>query len=249
MVWQPEIEELEYRRSLAMQMGGEERIERQHSEGKLTVRERIDTLLDPDTFFEIGELAGYGEYDEDRNLTGFTPMPYVTDLGRIDGQLVVVGGEDFTVRGGTAVGPERRCRKNNKWAYSFALQFGVPLIYMADGAGASVRGVQYAQGGHLPSSDDFTSEVEMLGKVPVVSAIVGSVAGRPAGGRCWRTGRSWSRVPARYFLAGRPWCVAPSPRRSTRSRWAGHTSTYTRAARYTTRPRARKICSIECAST
>ena len=181
MVWQPEIDELEYRRSLAMQMGGEERIERQHSEGKLTVRERIDTLLDQDTFFEIGELAGYGEYDEDRNLVGFTPMPYVTGLGRIDGQLVVVGGEDFTVRGGTAVGPERRRRKNNKWADSFALQFDVPLIYMADGAGASVRGVQYAQGGHLPSSDDFTSEVELLGKVPVVSAIVGSVAGRPAG--------------------------------------------------------------------
>ena len=53
MVWQPEIDELEYRKALAMQMGGEERIERQHSEGKLTVRERIDTLLDPDTFLSM----------------------------------------------------------------------------------------------------------------------------------------------------------------------------------------------------
>ena len=73
MVWQPEIDELEYRRSLAMQMGGEERIERQHSEGKLTVRERIDTLLDQDTFFEIGELAGYGEYDETVTWSGLPP--------------------------------------------------------------------------------------------------------------------------------------------------------------------------------
>ena len=73
MVWQPEIEELEHRKRLAMRMGGEERIARQHSERKLTVRERVDTLLDPGTFFEIGELAGYGEYDEDRTLTGFTP--------------------------------------------------------------------------------------------------------------------------------------------------------------------------------
>ena len=181
MVWQPEIEELKQRSAFARRMGGEERIERQHSEGKLTVRERVDALLDADTFFEIGELAGYGEYDEARNLTGFTPSPYVTGIGRVNGQLVVVGGEDFTIRGGTAAGPQRKRPKNNKWADSFALRFGVPLIYMADGAGASVRGVQYDQGGHLPSSDDFGSEVDLLGKVPVVSAIVGSVAGRPAG--------------------------------------------------------------------
>ena len=64
MVWQPEIDELERRKQLAFEMGGTERIERQHSDGKLTVRERIDSMLDKDSFFEIGELAGYGEYDE-----------------------------------------------------------------------------------------------------------------------------------------------------------------------------------------
>ena len=204
MVWQPEIEELEHRRRLAMQMGGDERIARQHSERKLTVRERVDTLLDPGTFFEIGELAGYGEYDEDRTLTGFTPSPYVTGLGRVNGQLVVVGGEDFTIRGGTAAGPARRRPKNNKWADSFALRFGVPLIYMADGAGASVRGVQYDQGGHLPSSDDFGREVDLLGKVPVVAAIVGSVAGRPAGRAMMAHWTIMTRGSSQIFPGGPP---------------------------------------------
>ena len=75
MAWQPEIEELEHRKALAREMGGEERIARQHSEGKLTVRERVDALLDPNTFFEIGELAGYGEYDEDRTRSPASPHP------------------------------------------------------------------------------------------------------------------------------------------------------------------------------
>ena len=114
MVWQPEIDELERRKQLAFEMGGTERIERQHSDGKLTVRERIDSMLDKDSFFEIGELAGYGEYDEDRNLVGFTPMPYVTGIGRIDGRLVALGGEDFTVRGATAAGPTRRRSQSSR---------------------------------------------------------------------------------------------------------------------------------------
>ena len=139
MVWQPEIEEIERRRKMAFEMGGEERIARQHSDGKLTIRERIDGLLDSDTFFEIGELAGYGEYDEDRKLIGFTPLPYVTGIGKVDGRLVAIGGEDFTIRGGTAAGPPRRGGKGGKWADSFALEYEIPLIYFADGAGASVR--------------------------------------------------------------------------------------------------------------
>lgn len=181
MVWEPEVEELERRKQLAAELGGPERIARQHSDGKLTVRERIDRLLDDGSFFEIGELAGNGEYDENRNLVGFTPSPFVTGIGRIDNRLVAVAGEDFTIRGGTAGGPPRRRPKNGKWADSFSNEYAVPLIYLADGAGASVRSVEGDQGGHLPSSDDFTSEVELLGKVPVIAAIVGSVAGRPAG--------------------------------------------------------------------
>ena len=66
MVWQPEIEELRHRRHLAEQMGGLKGIERQHSRGKLTVRERIEALADPGSFQEIGSLAGSARYEHDR---------------------------------------------------------------------------------------------------------------------------------------------------------------------------------------
>ena len=66
MSWQPEIDELRRREALARQMGGPEKIERQHDGGKLTVRERIDALLDPGSFHEIGALAGKAHYDDAR---------------------------------------------------------------------------------------------------------------------------------------------------------------------------------------
>ena len=64
MTWQPEIDELHRRKELAHQMGGPERVQRQHDNGRLTVRERIDRLFDDGTFHETGELAGFGTYDE-----------------------------------------------------------------------------------------------------------------------------------------------------------------------------------------
>ena len=59
--WQPEVDELNERKRLALKMGGEERVNRHHEFGKLTIRERINELVDPGSFHEIGGLAGYGE--------------------------------------------------------------------------------------------------------------------------------------------------------------------------------------------
>ncbi|MEE8421839.1 MAG: carboxyl transferase domain-containing protein, partial [Dehalococcoidia bacterium] len=77
MTWEPEIEEMKRRTELALRMGGEERIKDQHDRGKLTIRERIDGLIDPDSFKERGLFAGTGEYDESGQLTGFHPSGYV----------------------------------------------------------------------------------------------------------------------------------------------------------------------------
>src|ERR1700687_3287034 len=99
MSWQPEVDEIRRREALARKMGGEANIARQHKAGRLTVRERVDRLLDPGTFHEIGALTGRAVYDESGQLTGFTPSNFVTGTGRIDGRQVVVGGDDFTVRG------------------------------------------------------------------------------------------------------------------------------------------------------
>jgi hypothetical protein len=71
--WEPELEELRRREELARQMGGEERVARQHESGRLPVRERIERLFDAGTFHETGALAGRGTYDEDGELTGFLP--------------------------------------------------------------------------------------------------------------------------------------------------------------------------------
>src|SRR5947209_1349624 len=95
--WQPEVDDLERRRQRAYRMGGEARIEEQHRRGKLTVRERVEALLDPGSFREHGVLAGGAEYDG-ATLKEFAPSSFVTGRGMIDGRPVVVGGGDITAR-------------------------------------------------------------------------------------------------------------------------------------------------------
>src|SRR5262245_52585706 len=82
-------------------MGGPEKVARQHGGGKLTVRERIDALLDPGSFHEVGTIAGKATYDG-TELTDLSATNFVIGRGRVDGRPVVVGGDDFTVRGGAA---------------------------------------------------------------------------------------------------------------------------------------------------
>src|SRR3712207_919347 len=137
MVWQPELEELERRKALAYRMGGEENIERQRRGGKLTIRERLDRLVDPGSFREMGVLAGVPTY-EDGDLTALRPSNYVMGTGRIDGRRVVVGGDDFTVRGGAADGA---IGGKSGYAERMAREYKIPIIRLVDGTGGggSVR--------------------------------------------------------------------------------------------------------------
>jgi acetyl-CoA carboxylase carboxyltransferase component len=80
MSWTPELEELALRKKLSLTMGGEEKVKRQHDNGKLTVRERIDQLVDPQTFREVGGLAGTATYDAEGKLV--TVMPSNVIIGR-----------------------------------------------------------------------------------------------------------------------------------------------------------------------
>src|ERR687893_575186 len=98
--WLPELEELRRRLELARRMGGPERIDRQHAQGKLTVRERIDRLADPGSFRPFMELAGQGVYADDGTLVDFRPRPSVEGACKLDGRTVIVSGGDFTSRGG-----------------------------------------------------------------------------------------------------------------------------------------------------
>src|SRR5580704_4321190 len=102
MTWQPELDELRAREKLARRMGGADKVKRQHDGGRLTVRERIDRLLDAGSFHEIGAIAGRASYDEQGKLSDLVPANCVFGRGAIEGRPVVVVGDDFTVRGGSA---------------------------------------------------------------------------------------------------------------------------------------------------
>src|SRR4029453_5223422 len=122
--WEGEIHELERRRELARAMGGPENVARQHKAGRLTVRERIERLLDAGSFHETGALAGAATY-EDGRLAAFRPANFVMGTGHIDGRRVVVGGDDFTVRGGAS-----DASVGGKQAYSerMARELRLPLV-------------------------------------------------------------------------------------------------------------------------
>ena len=102
MSWDKEIDEMHSREALAFEMGGADKVARQHEFNKLTIRERIDHIADSKTFHEIGTLAGVGEYNDDGNLQAFTPSNFVFGTADIDGRPVILSGDDFTVRGGSA---------------------------------------------------------------------------------------------------------------------------------------------------
>src|SRR5258706_4405224 len=102
MSWEAELEELRRRQQLAQELGGAERVKRHKDGGKLTVRERIDALLDADSFREVGSIAGKAGYDDAGNITAFTPAQLGMGRGTLDGRPVVVAVAHFTVRGGSA---------------------------------------------------------------------------------------------------------------------------------------------------
>lgn len=176
MTWEPELDELNRRKQLANRLGGQERVQRQHATGRLTVRERIERLVDAGSWREAGTLTGTASYDDDGNLEDVVPANSVTGSARIDGRRVVIAGDDFTVRGGAAdagiwakqVDVERR-----------ALAERVPVIRLLDGTGGggSVKSLEDFGRTYVPFNPGWDAMVALLSEVPVVTAALGPVAG------------------------------------------------------------------------
>ena len=176
MSWEKEIEELRRREELARRMGGPDKVKRQHDGGKLTVRERVDRLLDTDSFHEIGGLAGVANYGADGELADFTPANLIFGRGRINGRTIAITGDDFTVRGGANDGGI----KNKLLAVErMACDLRLPLVRLIDGTGGggSVKNLELH--GHSPMPKAFLWDwwTTNLSEVPVVSLALGSVAG------------------------------------------------------------------------
>lgn len=176
MTWEPELEELRRREALAREMGGEERVARQHASGRMTVRERIDALADPGSFHETGALAGHGTYDEDGDLTDFLPANMVAGTATIDGRRAVLEADDFTVRGGAA---DAAIWQKMVYAERLAHDLRLPLVRLVDGTGGggSVKSLETMGFSYVPFIPGFDIAVANLARVPVATAALGPVAG------------------------------------------------------------------------
>ena len=176
MSWDPELDELARRRALAARMGGEAAVERQHATGRLTVRERLDALLDEGSWREVGALTGSASYDAQGQLDSFTPANFLTGLGRVDGRRVVVAADDFTVRGGAA---DAGILEKQVYAERMAHDLRVPLVRLVDGTGGggSVKSLEDFGRTYVPFNPGWDLVVDNLASVPVVAAALGPVAG------------------------------------------------------------------------
>jgi acetyl/propionyl-CoA carboxylase alpha subunit/acetyl-CoA carboxylase carboxyltransferase component len=202
---------------------------RQRNRGKLTCRERIDLVLDPGSFREVGSLAGFASYDHDGHIADFTPSNHIGGWGKIEGRQAVVCADDFTSRGGHADGS---IGAKSGYLDRLALEFKCPSIRLLDGSsgGGSVAAMvprQQAEGesraqessgaitagrprvaggggsflpGHLGSS----MFAEQLMTVPVVNVLLGSVVGIGAAKAVLGHFSVMVRDIAQLFVAGPP---------------------------------------------
>ena len=176
MSWQPEVSELRARELLAEQMGGEEKVARQHSRGKMDARARIAGLVDAGSFREIGKIAGKGHYDADGKLAGLSPSNLIYGRANIEGRPVVASADDFTVRGGAAdAAIHRKMVQCEMMAHTMKL----PLIRMIDGTGGggSVRMLEDIGATYIPAVPGWSDVVKNLETVPVVALALGPTAG------------------------------------------------------------------------
>jgi acetyl-CoA carboxylase carboxyltransferase component len=158
--WAATLADLERRRQRSLAMGGQERLATHHGRGKLDARARIDRLIDPGTFRELGTMVG-GELAADGIVVG---------SGDIDGSPVMVGAEDFTTVAGT-IGPGSNAKRFR--IAELAVRNKIPLVMLLEGAG-------FRPGRHGRSPTDMIAQAKCSGRVPMVAAVLGPSAGHGA---------------------------------------------------------------------
>jgi propionyl-CoA carboxylase beta chain len=176
MSWEKEVEELRRREALAEQMGGPEKVARQHGRGKLDARARIAGLVDKDSFREIGKIAGKASYNEAGGLTGLAPSNLIFGRANIEGRAVVASADDFTVRGGAA---DAAIHRKMVLCEQMPHTLGIPLIRMIDGTGGggSVKTLEVIGATYIPAVPGWSEVIRNLETVPVVALSLGPTAG------------------------------------------------------------------------
>ncbi len=167
----PKIQKLREKKSLGRLGGGQERIEAQHKRGRLTARERIDLLMDKGSFREIDAFVMHRTHDFGLDQQKFLGDSVVTGWGTINGRLVYVFSQDFTVFGGSLgeAHAEKICK-----IMDMAVKNGAPIIGLNDSGGARIQEGVVSLGGY---ADIFLRNTLASGVIPQISVIMGPCAG------------------------------------------------------------------------
>ncbi len=165
------VADLRERRAAALQGGGPARIEKQHKAGKYTARERVDLFLDAGSFVELDALREHECHDFGMDRNKIPGDGVVTGWGTVDGRLVYVFAQDFTVWGGSLglVYAEKICK-----IMDLAIQNGAPVVGLNDSGGARIQEGVMSLGGY---AEIFYRNTQASGVVPQLSAIMGPCAG------------------------------------------------------------------------
>ena len=231
--WAPTLGEVDTLRGLAEARlapgSNDPGVVRQRDRGKLTCRERIDLLLDSDSFREVGSIAGFASYDEEGQIDAFTPANSVGGWGNIDERTVVVCADDFTSRGGHADGA---IGAKSGYLDRLAIEMRIPSVRLLDGSsgGGSVAAMVPEQkktgeskakessgaikagrprvagggGSFLPGHLGSSMYAEQLATVPVVNMLLGSVVGIGAAKAVLGHFSVMVRDISQLFVAGPP---------------------------------------------
>ncbi|MCA9981221.1 MAG: methylmalonyl-CoA carboxyltransferase, partial [Anaerolineales bacterium] len=162
-----QIEKLHQLRKTAREGGGSDRVAKHHAQGKMTARERIEVLLDPGSFHEIDSFVVHRETNFGMDQKKFLGDSVVTGWGTIEGRLVYVYSQDFTVFGGSLsqVHAEKICK-----IMDMAVKNGAPVVGINDSGGARIQEGVVSLGGY---ADIFLRNTLASGVVPQISAIMG----------------------------------------------------------------------------
>src|SRR5467141_1083605 len=171
MTMREKLELLERRRAESEQGGGEARLKAQHEKGKLSARERLELLLDEGSFVELDRFVVHRSTDFGLEAQKFYGDGVVTGHGKIDGRLVYVFSQDFTVFGGSL--SESFAEKIVK-IMDLAMRNGAPVIGLNDSGGARIQEGVVSLGGY---AEIFLRNVMASGVIPQISAVMGPCAG------------------------------------------------------------------------
>ena len=203
MSWEKELEEKVSREKLSENLGGKDRIKKQHDAGLYTIRERIDILTDKSSFNEVGKLAGHAIYNENNDLIDFKGSNFIFGKAKIDGRNIVVGGDDFTLRGGSA---DASIKEKHLKCEQMALSLQLPLIRIVEGSGGggSVKTIETSGRANVPEVEGWNLVVESMGTIPRVALGLGSVAGLGAAHLACSHYSVMVKEKSAVFVAGPP---------------------------------------------